>query len=119
MSTDRHRLPVDGPAAPPRDNGELVFAEPWESHAFGLAFALADQGVFTWSEFQEALVQSIADWEADHPSEECWSYYRCWLHAVERLGGERGLVSPSDVEARAARLAARPEGHDHRHAHNH
>jgi hypothetical protein len=29
-----------GPATPPRDNGELVFAAPWESQAFGLALAL-------------------------------------------------------------------------------
>ena len=29
-------LDVDGPAAPPRSNGELVFAEPWEGRAFGL-----------------------------------------------------------------------------------
>ena len=25
-----------GPAAPPRDNGELVFAAPWEGQAFGV-----------------------------------------------------------------------------------
>ena len=35
-------LEIDGPAAPPRDNGELVFAEPWESRAFGLAVTLHD-----------------------------------------------------------------------------
>ena len=33
-------LDSSGPAAPPRDNGELVFAAPWESRAFGLALAL-------------------------------------------------------------------------------
>ncbi|MFD9651474.1 hypothetical protein [Streptomyces mirabilis] len=27
-------LDIEGPAAPPRSNGELVFAEPWESRAF-------------------------------------------------------------------------------------
>ena len=30
-------LDLAGPAAPPRDNGELVFAQPWESRAFGMA----------------------------------------------------------------------------------
>ena len=34
-----------GPAAPPRDNGELVFAAPWESRAFGLALALNEAGL--------------------------------------------------------------------------
>lgn len=37
-------LDVDGPAAPPRANGELVFAEPWESRAWlaALEDVLAD-----------------------------------------------------------------------------
>jgi hypothetical protein len=37
-------LDVEGPAAPPRSNGELAFAAPWESRAFGLAMALHDGG---------------------------------------------------------------------------
>ena len=38
---------ADAPAAPPRDNGELVFEAPWESRAFGVAVALHDAGVST------------------------------------------------------------------------
>jgi hypothetical protein len=49
-------LEIDGPAAPPRSNGELVFTEPWESRAFGLALTLYDADVFEWSQFQAALV---------------------------------------------------------------
>ena len=40
------QLDIEGPAAPPRSNGELVFAAPWESRAFGLAMALHDGGLF-------------------------------------------------------------------------
>ena len=53
-------LPVDGPSAPPRSNGELAFAEPWESRAFAMAVMLHEAGVFTWDEFRTALVTRIA-----------------------------------------------------------
>lgn len=110
---DTTLLPVDGPAAPPRSNGELVFAEPWESRAFGLAFALYDGGHFTWDEFQAALITAIGDWERDHPDRDDWSYYRCWLDALERLIEQRGLLATPEVEERIATLQQRPPGHDH------
>ena len=94
-----------GPAAPPRDNGELVFAAPWESQAFGVALALHDAGAI--------------DWEAAHPSGEGWNYYQCWLGALEQLLSGTGLVSAGDLRARLEQLAARPAGHDHRHEHRH
>jgi len=104
-----------GPAAPPRDNGELVFAAPWESRAFGLALALNEAGLIDWEEFRQALIREIGDWEAAHPSGEGWSYYECWLRALERTAGARGLVDPRALADRAALLAARPAGHDHEH----
>lgn len=109
-------LEIDGPAAPPRDNGELVFAEPWESRAFGLAVTLHDSGAFTWDDFRDHLVARIADWERSHPTGECYSYYRCWLHALESVVQDRGLVGAGEVTGRAGELAARPAGHDHEHA---
>ena len=33
-------LDVDGPAAPPRSNGELAFNAPWERRVFGVTMAL-------------------------------------------------------------------------------
>jgi nitrile hydratase accessory protein len=106
-------LEIAGPAAPPRSNGELVFAEPWESRAFGLVVTLFDAGVFEWSQFQAALIAQIAAWERDHPAGECFSYYRCWLAALESVLAQAGLVAPTDVANRAAALATRPAGHDH------
>jgi nitrile hydratase accessory protein len=101
-----------GPAAPPRDNGELVFAAPWESHAFGLALALREAGCIVWEDFRQALISEIGSWEASHPAPDGWSYYGCWLRALERLAGERGLVTPGDLRARVAALAARPPEHE-------
>ncbi len=109
-----------GPAAPPRDNGELVFAAPWESQAFGVAMALHEAGAFGWEDFRQQLIAEIGAWEAEGRGREDWSYYRCWLRALERLLADRGLVAGEDLRARAAVLAARPpehgppgHGHDH------
>ena len=55
-------MDIEGPAAPPRANGELVFAEPWESRAFAMAVALCEAGMFTWPQFQAALIARIASW---------------------------------------------------------
>ncbi|MFI9802942.1 nitrile hydratase accessory protein [Streptomyces sp. NPDC052301] len=107
-------LGVEGPAAPPRSNGELVFAEPWESRAFGMAVTLYETGVFTWPEFQSALVSRIAAWEASAVPAEPYPYYRLWLAALEDVLGGLCAVSTDEVTARAHALAQRPEGHDHR-----
>ena len=53
------RLDLDGPAAPPRRNGELVFEAPWESRLFGLTMALHEAGAFSWDEFRSRLIAEI------------------------------------------------------------
>ncbi len=110
-------LDVDGPAAPPRSNGELVFAEPWESRAFGLALALHDSGTFVWEDFRQRLIARISASEHEHPSGEPWSYYRCWLQALEDVVVDAGVLGSGDLLGRAEELATRPPGHDHGHAH--
>jgi len=100
-------LAVDGPAAPPRDNGELLFTAPWESRAFGMAVALHESGTFAWPTFQQALVARIGA-----PGER--PYYVDWLGALEDV-----LAVAADVDARASALAHRPAGHDHGHGHGH
>ena len=112
-------LDVSGPAAPPRDNGELVFAAPWESQAFGMAVALTEAGRIGWEDFRQALIREIADWQAAHPSGEGWSYYECWLRSLERVISDKGLVGHGDLRERVAALAARPAGHDHGHERRH
>jgi nitrile hydratase accessory protein len=109
-------IPVDGL---PRTNGELVFGQPWESRAFGLAAALADQGVFSWKDFQSGLIAEVAAYDADSGE---YVYYERWLGALEALLAERGIVAPADIDDRADVLCHRPAGHDHRdgdHDHDH
>ena len=59
MSDRTGVLPTEGPEAPPRRNGELVFEAPWESRAFGMAVALCEQGLFEWEEFRRCLIAEI------------------------------------------------------------
>ena len=101
-------LDAAGPAAPPRRNGELVFAAPWESRLFGLTMSLHRAGVFAWDEFRERLIAEIG---ACPP--EAWSYWRCWQRAFERVLAAKGLCAPLELERRAHVLAARAPGHDH------
>lgn len=103
---------VGGPAAPPRSNGELVFAEPWESRAFAIAVALCDAGVFSWREFQDALITRIG---VQRDASSNWCYYGHWLGALQDVLARRGTVAADDVWARARELAKRPAEHDHDH----
>ena len=105
-------MDIEGQAAPPRSNGELVFAEPWESRAFAMAVALCEAGVFTWREFQEALIARIA---RQHDTSTDWCYYEHWLGALEDVLARRGAATADDVRARATELAQRAAGHDHDH----
>jgi nitrile hydratase accessory protein len=103
-------LDLDGPAAPPRKNGELVFRAPWESRLFGLTMTLQRSGAFGWEEFRARLIDAIAAAEADP---EHYSYWRCWQRAFESLLEAKGLCAGGDLDARTRTLAARPPGHDH------
>ena len=108
-------LDIDGPAAPPRRNGELVFAAPWESRLFGVTISLNRAGVFEWDEFRRLLIDEIAIWEKQGRPQAEWSYYACWAAALERLLAANGLCGSDDLARRVEELEHRPEGHDHDH----
>jgi len=91
-------LDADGPAAPPRLNGELVFEHPWQSRIFATTIALVDGGVIVYEDFRARLITEIAR----HPDE----YWCSWTEALESLLVERGLCHGRDVTERARRFAA-------------
>jgi nitrile hydratase accessory protein len=111
---------IDAITSLPRSNGELIFEEPWESRAFGMAAALADLGVFSWADFQAALINAIAEKDnaADEESRK-YRYYERWLTVLEFLIAERKLVAMQDIDRRVAEFSRRPAGHDHIHDHEH
>ena len=107
---------MDGTAALPRKNGELVFEAPWESQAFGMAIALYERGHYDWEEFRGRLISEIGDWERSEEDErEVWDYYRRWLASFEALVKDRGLLSEQEIEERTSEVVsgARDEGHHH------
>ena len=111
MSDLGQLLPDEEPGAPPRSNGELVFAAPWESRLFGMTLALHDAGRFEWSEFQAGLIAAIARHESEGP--DVYHYWECWLEAFRTLASSRGWLSDGALADLESELLARPHGHDH------
>lgn len=107
------RLQLGAEAAPPTENGELVFEAPWEARVFALAHHLCDAGHYSWDDFRDALIEEIAQWDAAHPAGEGYVYYERFQAALEALLVKRGVVATGALEAETAKLAARPHGHDH------
>ena len=107
---------MDGTAALPRKNGELVFEAPWESQAFGLAIALYERGHYDWEEFRGRLISEIGDWERSEEDErEVWDYYRRWLASFEALVKDRGLLSEQEIEERTSEFVSGARDDDHHH----
>ncbi len=106
-------LDQDGPAAPPRTNGELVFESPWESRLFGLTMSLHEAGLFDWEEFRSLLIDAIGIWDAERHPEEDWSYYEHWAAAFEKLLAKKNFCASAELDGRVAAFSSRPHGHDH------
>jgi nitrile hydratase accessory protein len=83
--------PIDGvaPGAPTHGATEPVFREPWEAQAFAMTVLLHQRGLFTWSEWAQALAAQIS--AADRP------YYQHWLAALESLVAAKGAASTQEL----------------------
>ncbi len=103
---------MDGPAALPRKNGELVFEAPWEGRAFGIAVALNEQGAYPWRAFRDSLVHRTT---SDDAAGGATPYYEKWLAALESLLLRQGLVTEAELAARTEEYAsgARDDDWDH------
>lgn len=77
----------------PRDNGELVFEEPWQGRALGMAVVAVERTGATWEEFRSHLVAAIARHQGDDAESAATAYYSAWLDALEALLTERGVLS--------------------------
>ena len=100
---DRLIADMQGPAALPRKNGELVFEAPWEARAFGLAVALNEQRRYAWDEFRSRLEAELRAGPEDDTTAD---YYERWLASFETILVEKGLLARDEIEARTAELAA-------------
>jgi nitrile hydratase accessory protein len=98
MTVDRAIANLDGTAALPRKNGELLFEAPWQGRAFGLAVVLNKKGAYGWNAFRTRLVEQITGGQP--------AYYENWLSALEILLVDRGLITRDDLLRRAAEYRA-------------
>jgi nitrile hydratase accessory protein len=77
----------------PRDNGELVFEEPWQGRALGLGVVAIGRSGASWSDFRRHLAAAIAARTPAPGESAATAYYAAWLDALEALLGERGVLS--------------------------
>jgi nitrile hydratase accessory protein len=83
---------MEGDAAMPRDNGELVFDAPWQARAVATALALIERLELPWDAFRDRLKEAIAD-RPDRP------YYESWTTALESFVVDHGLTTPGALDA--------------------
>ncbi len=95
LTVERVVAAMEGATALPRKNGELVFDEPWQGRAFGMAVALHEQGRYDWEEFRQTLIAQITAAEARGGP---FAYFEIWLATFEELLAKKGLLSPEEVE---------------------
>jgi nitrile hydratase len=89
-----------GPINP--EPNEPVFHEPWERRVFALFMTTFAGGHFNVDEFRHAI-------ERMQPAEYLQSsYYEHWLHAVETLLAEKGVITPAELQARMTQLEKEP-----------
>ncbi len=82
-----------GAAAPlPRDNGELVFEEPWQGRALAMGVVVLQRTGAPWEEFRRHLAAAIAARPQAAGESAATAYYAAWLAALDALLVERGLL---------------------------
>ena len=84
-----------GQALPREIADPSPFAEPWQAQAFALAVGLNERGLFTWSEWAEALSAELKrpDVAADGSD-----YYVCWMRALENLIAQKSVADKDRID---------------------
>ena len=77
----------------PHDAKGPFFREPWEAHAFAMALALYDRGLFAWTEWAAKLGEEIKKARAAGDPDTGETYYRHWLVTLERIVAEKGVTT--------------------------
>ncbi|HTE49637.1 MAG TPA: nitrile hydratase accessory protein [Kofleriaceae bacterium] len=105
MSPTRRGRPSLDPSGfprPPHGGDGPVFREPWEAHAFGMAIALHERGLFAWPEFAGRLAAEIAAARDRGETDDGTRYYFHWLAALEALVADKRLVDRDELAVRVA-----------------
>jgi nitrile hydratase accessory protein len=81
----------------PRDPEGPVFNEPWEAKAFAMVLRLHERGLFTWTEWAEALAQEIRAAQSTGDADSGETYYQHWLRALEFMVARKGAASVEEL----------------------
>jgi nitrile hydratase accessory protein len=84
-------------AGQPQDADGPVFREPWEAQAFATTLMLHQRGLYTWSEWAEALAGQIAAAAARGEQDLGDRYYHHWLAALESIIARKGASSGAEL----------------------
>ena len=76
-----------------------IFAEPWQAQAFAMTVALHQSGLFSWSEWAEALSREIKQAQAEGDPDRGDTYYDHWLKALEKLVIAKGVADEELLSA--------------------
>ena len=91
----------------PHDADGPVFRAPWEAHAFAMALALYEKGLFAWSEWSAMLGEEIKKAQASGDPDTGETYYHHWLATLERMVAQKGAASTQCAHGALPRLGAR------------
>lgn len=92
---------------------EVAFDSAWEIRAFALAVAAHRNGQYDWEQFQNALIESIREWEEHDTGQQPWRYYDHWLNALESLLTDAGIVDTAEVNKRTHTVLTTPRDMHH------
>jgi nitrile hydratase accessory protein len=93
---------------------QQAFTEPWELRALALVVAAHESGRFPWPQFQSALIVAIKRWESQ-ATPRAWSYYACWVEALEALLSAGGALTGTELDDRTHAVLATSPAADHAH----
>ena len=88
---------IDTPSIPKDDEGP-VFKEPWQARAFAMTVKLAEEGVFSWGEWCEAISTEIKRAQAAGDPDLGDTYYLHWLSALEGLVVQKKVSNKNGLD---------------------
>jgi len=81
----------------PQNGEQPVFSAPWQAQAFAMTLSLHQKGLFTWTEWAQALADQIKQAQLAGDADAGDTYYQHWLAALERLVAAKGLCSKAEL----------------------
>jgi nitrile hydratase accessory protein len=77
-------------------DAEPVFPEPWAAEAFAMTVLLYDKGLFSWTEWADALSVEL---RAQDPLKGGSDYFDCWVMALSTILADRRVADAATVSA--------------------